>query len=356
MDASDEPVTTPDSGSSGSSATSLQVITTSEQLETEGAADEESQQPIPQGYDYKLMDETEREECECPICNLIARQPTKASCCGQIFCHACIATQTECPLCRDTFDLMIDKSLERKIRHLQVYCVNQDKGCEWTGELGDVPLHLQDPTNQPQQPGTQRCLHQLTTCKKCDQELMYVELNRHMDSVCEHRVVRCEYQFAGCNFKGPKVNMPQHIQEKTAAHLALVSSLATNQKLVFQLARRKFQCCYWFTLAAFVVFLILILSIAMVSLGFIHKKINILEDTNFVQDSVKQLIDESDIREVRIDNFVSHVNDEIAQFKTQLHHLESEIKQMQSEPFLKMILRRIFPRWFSTMTLTDSSH
>ena len=200
----------------------------------------------PNVFECKLVDICAQEECECPICNLIARKPAKVSCCGRVFCHACIVTQTECPLCRDTFEhCMVDKLLERKIRHQQVYCVNQDKGCEWTGELGDVPLHLQDPTNQPQQPGTQRCLHQLTTCKKCDQELMHVELNHHMDSVCKHRMVRCEYQFAGCHFKGPEMNMPQHIQENTATHLALISKLLKDEK-------REFKKFHWFCLFALV--------------------------------------------------------------------------------------------------------
>ena len=326
---SDEPVTTQESGASGNSTTNLQAITKSAQLKTEGEADENSQQPTPQGYDFKLVDETVREEFKCPICHLIARKPAKVSCCGHIFCHACIATETECPLCRDTFDSMIDKLLERKIRHQQVYCVNQDKGCEWTGELGDVwPLHLQDPTNQPQQPGTQRCLHQLTTCKKCDQELMYVELNHHMDSVCEHRMVRCEYQFAGCNFKGPEMNMPQHIQEKTTAHLALVSSLATNQKSVFMLARKKFQCCYWFTLAALVVALIFILGIAMVGLYFTHTKVNILKDTNL---RLLEQLNESANHEGRTDNLVSQLSTEQKQIKKINSRLLDSVKQLNNE-------------------------
>ena len=364
---SDDPVTTQESGASGNSTTNLQAITKSAQLETEGEADEKNQQPTPQGYDFKLVDETVREECECPICNLIASKPAKVSCCGRIFCHACIATQNECPICRDTFDSMIDKLLERKIQHLQVYCVNQDKGCEWTGKLRDVPLHLQDPTNQPQQPGTQRCLHQRTTCKKCDQELMYMELNHHMDSVCEHRMVRCEYQFAGCHFKGPEMNMPQHIQEKTAAHLALVSSLATNQKSVFMLARKKFQCCYWFTLAALVVALIFILGIAMVGLYFTHTKVTILKDTNLrlldqlnesanhegrtddlvlqlrteqkrikkinskLLDSVKQLNNESANHKVRTDDLVSQLRTERKRIKKINSRLRDSVKQLNNE-------------------------
>ena len=69
---------------------------------------------------------------------------------------------------------MIDKLQKRKIQALSVCCVNHEKGCEWTGELREMQQHLQG----------ERCQYQLTTCKKCDKELMYKELSHHMHGQC----------------------------------------------------------------------------------------------------------------------------------------------------------------------------
>lgn len=273
-----------------------------ESLDSTGVFDQ-----APGTFDCKLVDTSLQEEYECPICNMIARKPAKVSCCGQIFCDACITTQTKCPICRDAFEhCMVDKLLERKIRHLEVHCVNQEEGCGWTGELRDVAQHLQDPTIYQQQSGTDRCQYQLTTCKRCDQELLYIDVSHHTDSVCEHRVVSCEYEFAGCHFKCPEMNMPQHRQESTSMHLALVSKLVKEEKAVSS----KLRWCYCFTLVALLVCFFILFSCQ-------EARINALEEASL---RLLHLMEEVNAKQIGIDmvgvksGMMTYINDTLKYF------------------------------------------
>lgn len=176
------------------------------------------------GYDYKPVVEGEAEDFLCYICHLIARKPTKVECCGNIFCEACITTQTECPLCRmENFRSIIDKLAERKMNEMRVFCPNYEKGCKWCGEIRSVEQHLQEPALTDEEPDAiERCQYQHTKCKKCDQAVLYVHLRQHKESECDHKVVACEYNFVGCQFKDSKIRMKKHTQESMQEHLDLL--------------------------------------------------------------------------------------------------------------------------------------
>lgn len=82
----------------------------------------------------------------CPICLLPFRDPHLLSCCGAKYCEACIgrvksATQP-CPLCGEQpFNSMLDKSYQRKVLDLKVYCSKKKDGCDWEGELRRLEQH-----------------------------------------------------------------------------------------------------------------------------------------------------------------------------------------------------------------------
>ena len=229
--------------------TDASELNTEDSKTMESSTGEHSQE----GYNYEMVDGSIQQDFQCSICHLIPSTPAKVSCCGNIFCYACITShqsiQSECPLCREsTFEVMVDKLQKRKIQALRVHCVNHEKGCEWTGELREMQQHLQRVNTDD----IKKCQYQLTTCKKCDKELMYKELSHHMDNVCEQRVVDCDYNNAGCNFKTAQANMSKHIHEEAAMHL----------QLSLKHMRKENQCKYWITVAIFVLVLgILILII-----------------------------------------------------------------------------------------------
>lgn len=207
------------------------------------------------GYDYTLVNAeiTNDQDFKCPICMLLPREPAKVSCCGAIFCNACInnhhSNQNACPLCKEEFKWIIDKSLQRKISGLEVHCVNQAEGCQWTGQLRHVEKHLQT------------C--QVTSCKKCEKRMLRSELSEHMDSDCDHRIIPCEYSFAGCNFKGPKIKMPSHIQDNTSEHLKSIAKLVKQEK--------KCRFSLWVSLALIAASLALIANISVTVIFFISR-------------------------------------------------------------------------------------
>lgn len=89
------------------------------------------------------------EEFECAMCLTVMNDPLLILC-GHRFCRRCLEDRIreepdkKCPIC-DVYieDSMPDKAIERKIKSLQVYCINRADGCEWTGELVSLQSHLQ---------------------------------------------------------------------------------------------------------------------------------------------------------------------------------------------------------------------
>ena len=41
-----------------------------------------------------------------------------------------------------TLDGIIDKSLQRKINELKIYCKHRKEGCQWIGEINELNKHL----------------------------------------------------------------------------------------------------------------------------------------------------------------------------------------------------------------------
>ena len=176
------------------------------------------------GYDYELVNTENESEEMCLICCLIPRKPQKVECCGYVFCHNCINAEKCCPLCRtDNFRSIWDRKCERKIESLKVHCPNHNKGCKWTGELRNVEEHLKkDPTTSGED-RVRGCGYQLSFCDKCEETVMYVRMKAHLEEDCNHRIIVCEFESVGCDFSGPKYQMPNHIQDDMLQHLSLAT-------------------------------------------------------------------------------------------------------------------------------------
>ena len=189
---------------------------------TTGAAEQSHEGK--RGYDYELVNTENESEEMCPICCLIPRKPQKVECCGYVFCHNCINAEKCCPLCRtDNFRSIWDRKCERKIKSLKVHCPNHNKGCKWTGELRNVEEHLKkDPTTSGED-RVRGCGYQLSFCDKCEETVMYVRMKAHVEEDCNHRIIACEFESVGCDFSGPKYQMPNHIQDDMLQHLSLAT-------------------------------------------------------------------------------------------------------------------------------------
>ena len=229
-------------------------------------------------------------QTECSICLQVLKEPHIISCCGHSFCKSCIE-QVErdgksCPLCNEAgFSLIHNKGLERSLRELEVYCTHRKVRCEWVGKLGVLEQHLNyNPEPEKQLEGCciveAKCVHancgqffqrrflgnhQADECPKrpfsCDycqeyestfEDVAYnhypvckcyplpcpnnctpyaiecQNLQHHLDKDCPLQVVNCDFQYAGCEAKLPRKDMPAHLAENYS-HITLLGVL--NQRL-----------------------------------------------------------------------------------------------------------------------------
>ena len=101
--------------------------------------------PLPTGgYEYEFV-EAVPDSLSCPVCLLPFRDPHLLDCCGAKYCAVCIGrvktAGQPCPLCKQQFTTMLDKSYQRKVLSLMVRCSRKKDGCDWEGELRHLEHH-----------------------------------------------------------------------------------------------------------------------------------------------------------------------------------------------------------------------
>ena len=137
-------------------------------------------------------------EIECPIClQVMLNDPHLVSCCGHHFCGTCIKRVKDsngaCPYCKEKeYQTMPNKGHLRIINGLKVNCTN--KGCEWKGELKDLPVHL----NKGKREG--QCQYEEVTCRlnRCEIKKQRQYLEKHEKYECLQRSYQCQH----CQYKG----------------------------------------------------------------------------------------------------------------------------------------------------------
>ena len=78
------------------------------------------------GYDHKFMDPVPN-ELLCLICLLPARDPQQSTCCGKVFCEACVNElkkhSNKCPGCRGDMNCFPDKRSKSHVaQHIKPSC------------------------------------------------------------------------------------------------------------------------------------------------------------------------------------------------------------------------------------------
>ena len=141
------------------------------------------------GYEHKFLKESSKlRDFECPLCLHVTREPSLTSCCGQHFCQSCInrvlTDGSLCPFCKEkAFTVLLDKKQRRRTLELSVYCTMEGRGCTWTGELGDLDIHL-----------STRCEYIAVDCtNQCEESIQRHHLQNHLSKECVKRRYVCEY-------------------------------------------------------------------------------------------------------------------------------------------------------------------
>ena len=255
--------------------------------------------------DYKPIDESLERNYDCPVCLQILRDPCKSLCCGNDFCHACVRklqkADNACPLCRNPrFRIERNGDLSSKIYHLQVYCANKEKGCDWEGNLGELDVHLnQNPSFRYRTNGCHfvhvQCLHcsqafqrdqifdHTSTCprrpyqceycqeydsfygdvsrnhwpvckfypvlcpKGCTERIPRHKMHEHIAKYCSMTIVECEFKQVGCIAKLSRRDMVNHMKYSIAAHESLkmmtkvINKLKENSREIRELETKLHQ-------------------------------------------------------------------------------------------------------------------
>ena len=224
------------------------------------------------GYDYEFLT-TPPDRLVCKICHSPCRDTHLTNCCGAHFCRSCVqqvrrgrSVNRACPMCRaERFQTFPNKEVDREIKALHVYCVNEKNGCTWTGEVKyakghldnncqfvdmscpsgcgmtlkrqcveshlakDCPCHCQycDFTGHEMEIATRhkkRCAQYPLPCpNNC--ELGVVPTARMADhkKVCPLEIVSCEYSEMGCDVRLLRRDIEKHNTTETAHHLKLMN-------------------------------------------------------------------------------------------------------------------------------------
>ena len=135
-------------------------------------------------------------QTECPICLQILREPYQVTCCGKSFCQGCISRAKvkcrPCPCCKtDSYDHYQNKGLQQPLYGFHVYCSKKEIGCEWTGELRQLDIHLN--LINPKDNETDGCQFADITCSYCSEFIRRNQLIHHKNELCDKRPFSCEY-------------------------------------------------------------------------------------------------------------------------------------------------------------------
>ena len=142
--------------------------------------------------DIQFVDDSLK-DCNCPVCLELLKDPFLTECCGHHFCTTCINSvqrqHNVCPLCKTSpIKGIIDKRFKRELNEAQIYCPLQPQGCEWTGKLGHLDVHL----NEGEQSG--QCKYVAVNCpNNCRMAFPRREIKRHANNECKYRPFTCPY-------------------------------------------------------------------------------------------------------------------------------------------------------------------
>eukprot|EP00117_Sycon_ciliatum_P029202 scpid38394/ scgid23320/ TNF receptor-associated factor 3; CD40 receptor-associated factor 1; TRAFAMN len=231
------------------------------------------------GYELPLMN-TLVEKLTCGSCSRLLRNPFQLGC-GDRICESCLekmlreSSSPRCPIDNEPFtkdQCFKDIFAKREILALSTRCPSTLKrrdGCGWVGKVADVEEHeasclycdikctnaplcqVKVERNRLAEHLERECAFRSIVCSFCGRTILANDMNTHQLEECtatplpcpnncsapkmlrkmfkEHltkcplHIVGCYYAFAGCAFRGPRKDLPEHHSANMPYHLQLCS-------------------------------------------------------------------------------------------------------------------------------------
>ena len=146
------------------------------------------------GCNYSFVEDSHIEDFKCTSCNMVAKEPSLTTCCGEQYCKPFLQLIIDngecCPSCNEKdFTFAPNKRAHRKIMALSVFCTMKQNGCDWEGDIKDLENHVKED-----------CKHVYIPCTNgCGQlQIKKGHLDNHLNNECPNR----EYSCPHCNYKG----------------------------------------------------------------------------------------------------------------------------------------------------------
>ena len=184
------------------------------------------------GYGSEFIDQV-NDFFYCNKCGLVARRLTLTCCCGESYCHACIAEICQqgrpCPDCgKKSFTILEQLKYQQRIKALRAYCSMKERGCGWSGTLEQLDTHLdpdQDscqyvdtkcplncsvtiPKNKVEQHVAEECTKRLYVCQHCAFKATYEEVMGTHLSECKYVPLQCPNR---CGVTCDREDMEDHM-------------------------------------------------------------------------------------------------------------------------------------------------
>ncbi|XP_074812390.1 TNF receptor-associated factor 3 isoform X3 [Natator depressus] len=183
------------------------------------------------GYKEKFVNTVE-DKYKCEKCHLILCNPKQTEC-GHRFCETCInallsSSSPKCTACQENIvkdKVFKDNCCRRELLALQIYCRNENKGCNELLTLAQLLMHLRND-----------CQFEELSCHRadCKEKILRKDLPDHVEKTCKYRETTCKY----CKSQVPMITLQKHEDTDcpsvavSCPHKCSVTSLLRRERVI----------------------------------------------------------------------------------------------------------------------------
>uniref|UniRef100_A0A8C3T307 TNF receptor-associated factor n=1 Tax=Chelydra serpentina TaxID=8475 RepID=A0A8C3T307_CHESE len=183
------------------------------------------------GYKEKFVNTVE-DKYKCEKCHLILCNPKQTEC-GHRFCETCInallsSSSPKCTACQENIvkdKVFKDNCCRRELLALQIYCRNENKGCNELLTLSQLLMHLRND-----------CQFEELSCHRadCREKILRKDLPDHVEKTCKYRETTCKY----CKSQVPMITLQKHEDTDcpsvavSCPHKCSVTSLLRSERVI----------------------------------------------------------------------------------------------------------------------------